>query len=269
MKFPQNRTEIMDQVAAFAVDNDLSSKEKEPFIRLALMHWNHVPDKSMPEIQYEGFDPDWISPVKQLNLEELIDGAPDYIDQRCEELNQDLKRVSKVLLALESERGRMYGDDESVDAYKHVKKMNELYSMKEGIIESLEKFDYQVIDRKVSFELYDGSKVERVEKIESILKEIINEDTDFQIGVDLRVSDGRDATNFDFFLNKDLVEDLVKVVNTVFDNPDIASDVPDAIIREHHRAVPLFKDMRDLVENERKQREVKKEMKKEESGLSM
>jgi hypothetical protein len=265
MKFPQNRTEIMDQVAAFAIDNDLSNKEKEPLIRLALMHWNHVSDRSMPKVEYDGFDPEWISPVKQLDLSELIDGAPEYIDQRCEDLNQELKRVSKALVKKESQRGNNFFVGDSIDHYDHVQKMNELYTLKENIVEELENFNYQVVDRVVCFEFHDASLNARVAKIKDIFEEIIATDSDFEVGVDFRVSQGRDTTSFSFFLNKDLVDKMVKTASMVFNDPEITKDIPDAIIREQHRALPSFKDVGDQLEMDRKQRKVKEQ----ENDLSM
>lgn len=257
MKFPQSRTEIMDQVAVFASDAKLPDNEKEPLIRLALMHWNHVPDKSMPEETYEGFDPDWVSPVKQLNLHDLIEGAIDYVDQRCNSLNNEIADVSRQLWL--TERSRSSPDEE----YSFVSEMNDLYKEKARIVDQLGVFGYQVIDREVEFNIYNGDMRENKispDKLQLIAKNIVTSDEELEIAVDMDVVDHRDSTSFVFYSSSSSVDDLVSGISEAFMDAGMAKEDLDVTIREYSPSIPNFKHTGDQAKLERNKQKMKEQL---------
>jgi hypothetical protein len=254
MKFPENRTEIMDQVAAFAVDSELTDKEKEPRIRLALMHWNYVDDKSIPKVEYEGFDLEWTSPVSQLDMNELVNGAEDYIDQRCEELNQQLMSVSSKLY--HTHQNQIGRDGNPIEG--RIAGMNKLYDEKARIVSSLETFNCQIIDRSITFDCYDASILVSNSKVEDIFKEIISTDINYSIGVDMRIEDTRDGVNFTFYMNKDLVDDFLKTASVVFEDENLMAHSPSVSIQAENRALPNFKDHRDQFKMEKAKQDMEK-----------
>lgn len=255
MKFPENRTEIMDHVASFASDAKLSNKEKEPLIRLALMHWNHVPDQSIPTVAYEGFDLDWVSPVKQLNLSDLIDGASDYVDERCESLNKELFIVSKQLLELE----RSHPSEN--EGHGIISKINDLYREKARIVDRLGAFGYQVINRSIDFNIED--RLLNTDKLKSILNKFINKDNDFEVGVDMGMQSHRDSYSLILYANDELVDDLVSKVSSLLSDAGLSKYDIDITIRDYNPSMPNFKHTGDQALMEKKKAKLQKEMNSE------
>jgi len=238
MKLPANKVEIMDAVASLAVDKTMSMAEKGSQMRLALFHWKYVPDKTDPTIEYDGFDIHSDSPITELDLNALIEGAPDYIDERSEELNMALKSVSEQLLAVEERSRNPVGTDS-------VSKMNELYKEKAKIVEQLGDFNYQIIDRVVSFDLYDSGLSATNADIKARIKNIINSDSDLEVGVDMEVVENRNSVEFKFYLNNAQVENLVPKITELFEDKYISDHSADVTIRDYNPSLPSFKTTAD------------------------
>lgn len=156
MKFPESRTEILDKIAGIAVKardesngGDISNEAKRE-IRFALMFWNDVENKSLPDATYDGLDVDLmgdINPARIFDRLDFVSGCEDYQAERYEHLLVELNKI-------ESE---MY-KDKSFSPMEHGK-ITELcdnvlgndYNRQE-IINSLSDLGYTMMDRKLTFE---------------------------------------------------------------------------------------------------------------------
>jgi len=239
MNFPKSRTEIMDHVAVTASDNSLSNKEKEPLVRLALMHWNHVEDKSLPDVEFEGFDLNWTSPANQLDLDGLMVGASDYIDDRQEVLHQELKEVLTKLADLYESQF-----PDSVGYEKTGLDLNALQNEKKAIVESLKGFGYQIIDRKVTLSLdHYGDK--SALGLNKELDLAIKSDSDLEIAVDIRLSEDRQSDILEMFLPESHLPEMLSRVETY-----LGDDKQGFVISvdTYEDALPSMKDIHDIVQ---------------------
>lgn len=152
MKFPTSRTEIMDNVAMTVSSATLSGQDIEKNVKLALIHWNHVDDKSLPDIKFEGFDYETTSPVKTTNIAHLKQGAGDYLSDRADVLNDKLELVVRSIYATHESNIKNFGDNEGA-----IFIMNDLLSEKAQIVEQLEAVGHTTMNRKIDFEFDDES----------------------------------------------------------------------------------------------------------------
>ncbi len=258
MQFPKNRTDIMDHVAITASDKSMTDKEKEPLIRLALMHWNHVEDKSLPETEYEGFDLDWVSPANQLDLGSLISGSEDYIDERKEVIFAELDRVQKELLGtLDMQRDPNLSEQERV--YGAAERQNALNEEMIRIAEKLKAMGDQVIDRVITVNIDSNLSDLRVDKLMDELKDDLRHVPSAEVGIDYRQEEYRHGDRLRIFAPNALVSEVLSSLSALI--PE--GNEPQINVEEHHVALPSFKDMIDLEKREISRKRMEREMSSE------
>tara|TARA_B100000749_G_C18432684_1_gene468611 strand:+ start:700 stop:1557 length:858 start_codon:yes stop_codon:yes gene_type:complete len=155
MKFPKSRTEILDKIAGIAVkskddnDNQLSSEAKKE-IRFALMFWNDVEDRSIPDVIYGGLDMELMEEVNPARIAESLDfvtGCEEYQGDRYEQLLEELNKIESKIHGGESfspmEKGKVVEYCDIV--------LGNNYTRQE-VVNSLNDLGYTMMDRKLTFE---------------------------------------------------------------------------------------------------------------------
>ncbi len=148
MKLFQKRTEIMDTVAGLILDNSKQDFDVEAAIKISLLQWNHVTDKSLPDTEFKGWDVGCESPLRSLNFYDFFAGAQDYKDQRVkvlkDELAYNVNDQQKIMR--EASSSYDYGAN-------FIAKIDEIESKRSEIVESLGMLGVEPLTRKVSFNI--------------------------------------------------------------------------------------------------------------------
>lgn len=257
MNFPKNRTEIMDHVAITAMNKTLADAEKEPLIRLALMHWNHVEDKTLPETVYEGFDLNWTSPVNQLELQGLILGAPDYIEERKEVVFKELGDIQSEMLDLVNRQRELSGNVE-VDHYDIARKQNALQDRMVEVSGTLKTMGDQVIDRVIEVDIDTYMDSKSAEKVMEDMKGALELDEKFSLGVDYRVESKRNEDTLKIYTPNEHVDEILDTLSAV--TPvDVFINIR---VESYHNALPSYKDTADLLHRETVKRQFERDKEK-------
>lgn len=262
MKFPTSRTEILDAVAMTVTDTSLDDIQKEKQVKLALIHWNHVDDKSLPDIVFDGFNAMTDTPVKHAVLAELKQGAEEFLYERAGVLNEQLYDISSQIYNIEKSGMTEVGNDSS-----KLMRINKLLSDKAGIVESLEGVGYTTMDRKVEITFDDsfihvGKNADEItpffeDKLNTMVEGFeahgtvaVNIENDVSThGVDNRI------VTLTVNVPSRLVGDLVERVNQmVHFNPDIFQNTfddkedygPAVKIETIENAIPNIRDTNDM-----------------------
>lgn len=253
MKFPTSRTEILDTVAATVNSSTLQDVEVHNRVRLALMHWNHVEDTRIPDEIFEGIDFEADSPIRNINMAALKMGAGTYIDEREESLNQQLKQVVKDIVSTHDQNIKSFGDSNSS------LRMNMLLNDKAKIIEQLDVFNYQIIDRKIDFD-FDSENLYTTLNPDELKvffkKELGLSVPDFDIGADVSASSINDnkatITRLSVHLPQAMVKDVIDSVNEITTaNKELFNDllnltsIPESTVTAVDKSIPNFKDIHD------------------------
>lgn len=257
MNFPKNRTEIMDHVAITAMNKNLADAEKEPLIRLALMHWNHVEDKTLPETVYEGFDLNWTSPVNQLELQGLILGAPDYIEERKEAIFEELGNIQSEMLDLVNRQRDLSGNVE-VNHYDIARRQNVLQDRMVEVSGTLKAMGDQIIDRVIEIDIDTYLDSKSAKRLMEDMKEALVLDEKFSLGVDYRVESKRNEDTLKIYTPNEHVNEILEGLAAVTPEDTFLN----IRVESYHNALPSYKDTADVLHRETVKRQFEKEKEK-------
>lgn len=263
MKFPTSRTQLLDAVASTVTNPSLDNLEMEKRIKLTLIHWNHVADKSLPDLPFDGFDATVESPVNNVDLNQLKSGAKEYLFERAGVLNEQLFDISKQIYTIENSGMSDVGNDPA-----KVMRINKLLNDKADIVQSLQDVGYTAMDRKVEFTFDDafvhvGKNADDIGPFfESKLNDMVQ---DFEalgtVSVEIKTNDfDHDLENrivtVTVHVPNTLVADLVERVNQLvyYNREDVFQNTfddkeefgPSVKIEKCEDAVPNFKDTHDM-----------------------
>lgn len=148
MKLFDKRSEIMDTVAGLILDNSKQDFDVESAIKLSLLQWNHVKDKSLPSTEFKGWDVGCETPLRSLNFYDFFAGAQDYKDQRVKSLTDELAYNVNDQQQVVREASSFYDFGAN-----YIAKIDELESQRSKIVESLGMLGVDPLTRKVSFNI--------------------------------------------------------------------------------------------------------------------
>lgn len=154
MKFPESRTEILDTIAGIAVSdkkqNNMLSNEAKKGIRFALMFWNDVEDKSIPDTIYGGLDMalmEEVNPARIADSLDFVTGCDEYQGERYEQLQEELNDIEAKIY-----KGQSFVNLSEGKIVEHCDDVLGSNFRRQEIINSLNDLGYTTMDRKLIFE---------------------------------------------------------------------------------------------------------------------
>lgn len=282
MQFPKSRTEVLDTVAGIVAksldQHDEFTQEAKKSARLALMFWNDVEDKSLPQELYEGLDIDLMeatNPARSFDDLDFVSGAVQYQSDRYEALQDELNRIENVIHN-EISKDSPFADIGENKIHDHCDMVLGSSFSRQAVINSMRDLGYAVMDRKLTFDIdnfnqsFDKIGLSAPEILSHLKNELESEGISDSVDVRARIHYPREGSddavmrieawhNSDNSVTvQDLVIDMMKEKSKVYDMQDVSMVLQSEYIGAE---LPGFKDYADFRKRERAQRDL--EAKKE------